>query len=136
MESKDMTMKPLKALDSLDTGEFAGKPKDKENLKELKWYREHPEETIPGGEKVQNFRGRVDAKIMSLIHKGESSNKPIVAGVHGSVIKEINRLLHDDMDHSKVEPGGVLAIFKSPTGYSTEALLKPADEPEETYAGS
>jgi broad specificity phosphatase PhoE len=136
MEAKGMKMKPLKALDSLDTGEFAGKPKDKENLKELKWYREHPQEEIPGGEKVQDFRGRVDAKIMSLIRKGESSAKPIVAGVHGSVIKEINRLLHDDMDFSKVEPGGVLAVFKSPTGYSTEALLKPAEESEEIYAGS
>src|ERR1700688_4825324 len=89
MEAKNMKMKPLKALDSLDTGEFAGKPKDKENLKELKWYREHPQEEIPGGEKVQDFRGRVDAKIMSLIRKGESSAKPIIAGVHGSVIKEI-----------------------------------------------
>jgi broad specificity phosphatase PhoE len=136
LESKGMKMKPLKALDSLDTGEFAGKPKDKENLKELKWYREHPDEEIPGGEKVGDFRGRVDAKIMSLLHKGESGTKPIIAGVHGSVIKEINRLLHDDMDYAKVEPGGVLAIFKSPTGYSAEALLKPADEPEEVYAGS
>jgi broad specificity phosphatase PhoE len=136
MDDKGMTMKPLKSLDSLDTGEFAGKPKDKENLKELKWYREHPEETIPGGEKVKNFRGRVDAKIMQLIHKGESGSKPVIVGVHGSVIKEINRLLHDDMDNAKVEPGGVLAVFKSPAGYSVEALLKPADEPEEVYAGS
>lgn len=136
MEAKDLKMKPLKALDSLDTGEFAGKPKDKENLKELKWYREHPEEQIPDGEKVGDFRKRVDAKIMQLIHKGESADKPIVAGVHGSVIKEINRLLHDDMDHAKVEPGGVLAVFKSPSGYEVQALLKPADEPEEVYAGS
>ncbi len=135
MQDKGLKMKSMKALDSLDTGEFAGKPKDKENLKELKWYRDHPEETIPGGEKVKNFRGRVDAKIMQLIHKGESG-KPVVVGVHGSVIKEINRLFHDDMDHQKVEPGGVLAVFKSPAGYSVEALLKPAEESEEVYAGS
>ena len=56
MDAKDMTMKPLKALDSLDTGEFAGKPKDKENLKELKWYREHPEKEIPGGEKALSLK--------------------------------------------------------------------------------
>lgn len=136
MAEKQMKMKPLKALDSLDTGEFAGKPKDKENLKELKWYRENPEEQIPGGEKVEDFRKRVDAKIMQLIHKGESAKSPIIAGVHGSVIKEINRLLHDDMDYAKVEPGGVLAVFKSPSGYEVQALLKPADEPEDVYAGS
>ena len=136
MEAKGMQMKPLKALDSLDTGEFAGKPKDKENLKELKWYREHPEEQIPDGEKVGDFRKRVDAKIMQLIHKGESAKNPVVVGVHGSVIKEINRMLHDDMDHAKVEPGGVLAVYKSPAGYSVEALLKPANESEEVYAGS
>jgi broad specificity phosphatase PhoE len=136
MEAKQMKMKPLKALDSLDTGEFAGKPKDKENLKELKWYRENPEEQIPGGEKVEDFQKRVDDKIMKLVHKGESADRPIVAGVHGSVIKEINRLFHNDMDFAKVEPGGVLAIFKSPSGYEVKALLKPSDEPEEVYAGS
>jgi broad specificity phosphatase PhoE len=137
LESKGMAMKPLKALDSLDTGEFAGKPKDKENLKELKWYREHPEETIPGGEKVATFQKRTDAKIMQLIHKGESSNKPVLVGVHGSVIKELGRLLHDDMDYSKVEPGGVVAVFKSPQGYTAEPILKDSSqEPEEIYAGS
>ncbi len=137
LDEKGMKLKPLKSLDSLDTGEFAGKPKDEENLKELKWYREHPEETIPGGEKVANFRSRVDAKLMQLISKGESGDKPVIIGVHGSVIKELGRLLHHDMDYAKVEPGGVVAIFKSPQGYTAEPILKDSsEEPEEIYAGS
>jgi broad specificity phosphatase PhoE len=136
LKDKHAKMKPLKAIDSLDTGELAGQPKSEENLKELKWYREHPEETIPGGEKVAGFRKRVDNKMMDLIHKGESSPKPVLIGAHGSIVKEIGRLLHDDMDHAKVEPGGVVAIFKSPNGYSAEPIFKPAKEPEEVYAGS
>jgi broad specificity phosphatase PhoE len=137
LESKGMKMKPLKALDSLDTGEFAGKPKDKDNLKELKWYREHPEETIPGGEKVENFRKRVDSKIMQLIHKGESGDKPVLIGAHGSVTKELGRLLDGDMEAAHVEPGGVIAIFKSPQGYSAEPVLNDSKEtPEEISAGS
>jgi broad specificity phosphatase PhoE len=133
-------MKPLKALDSLDTGEFAGKPKDKENLKELKWYREHPEEPIPGGEKVQKFRDRVDAKIMQLLHKGESSSKPILVGVHGSITKELGRYLEGDMEACHVEPGGVIAVFTNPqshSGYTAEPILHDSEEtPEEIAAGS
>jgi len=137
LKDKNMTMKPLKALDSLDTGDFAGKPKDDENLKELKWYRNHPEETIPGGEKVKNFRKRVDAKIMQLIHKGESASSPVLVGIHGSVVKELGRFLEGDMDAAKVEPGGVVAVFKSPSGYTAEPLLKDSsDIPEEINAGS
>jgi broad specificity phosphatase PhoE len=136
MEAKQMRSKVLKDLDSLDTGDLAGKPKSKKNLKLLKYYRNNPDETIPGGEKVQDFRDRVDPKIMSLIHKGESGSKPVVACVHGSIIKEIGRFLHGDMDYVKVEPGGVVGIFKSPSGYEAQPLFKESKESEEVYAGS
>ena len=136
LKVKGMKAKVLKDIDSLDTGELAGKPKSKKNLKLLKWYRNHPDEQIPGGEKVQDFRNRVDPKIMSIIHKGESGSKPTAACVHGSIIKEISRLLHDDMDHARVEPGGVVGIFKSPSGYEAKALYRESKEPEEMYAGS
>jgi probable phosphoglycerate mutase len=136
LKENKLKMRPLKSLDSLNTGELAGQPKSEENLKELKWYREHPQETIPGGEKVAGFRKRVDSKMLDLIHRGESSNAPVLIGAHGSIVKEIGRLLHDDMDHAKVEPGGVVAIYKSPSGYSAEPIFKPANEPEEVYAGS
>lgn len=143
MEQTGIEMKPMEALDSLDTGDFAGEPKSIENLKELKWYREHPEKTIPGGEKVANFRDRVDSKLIDLIHRGESGDKPVLIGAHGSIIKEIGRLLNHDMDHAKVQPGGVVAIYRSPqtsadspSGYSAEPIFKPTQEPEEVYAGS
>jgi probable phosphoglycerate mutase len=136
LKERKIKMRALKSLDSLDTGELAGQPKSEENLKELKWYRQHPQETIPGGEKVAGFRKRVDNKMLDLIHRGESGSLPVLIGAHGSIVKEIGRLLHDDMDHAKVLPGGVVAIYKSPSGYSAEPIFKPADEPEETYAGS
>lgn len=136
LKERKARMRPLKSLDSLDTGELAGQPKSEENLKELKWYREHPQETIPGGEKVSGFRKRVDGKMLDLIHRGESGDRPVLIGAHGSIVKEIGRLLHGDMDHAKVEPGGVVAIYKSPNGYSAEPIFKPAKEPEEVYAGS
>jgi broad specificity phosphatase PhoE len=136
LESKGMKMKVLSELDSLDTGDFAGEPKSKKNLDELKWYREHPDEQIPGGETVRNFRNRVDGKVLQVLHKGEDGSKPVLIGAHGSIIKEIGRLLHGDMDHAKVDPGGVVGIYASPAGYSAEALVGERDEPEEVYAGS
>lgn len=127
LASKGMQATVTSRLDSLDTGDLAGKPKSDENLKILKHYRTHPEEKIPGGERVQDWRNRVDSELLMLIKRGEESNAPIIAGVHGSVIKELSRLLTGDMNKVGVMPGGVLGVFQHGNGYTLTALIKPKD---------
>jgi probable phosphoglycerate mutase len=136
MHSKGMKSFGVERLNSLDTGEFAGKPKNKKNRKLLEYYREHPEEKIPGGESVGHFRRRVDPKIMAAIRIGDESGMPTISSIHGSVMREISRLLHNDYNKVKVEPGGVVGIFKTPNGYMAEALLKESDAEEDIKAGS
>lgn len=137
MKSKGMESKLLVGLDPLDTGDFAGTPKTEKSMKEMKWYRKHPFETIPGGEKVREFRKKADSAIMSVIKRGESSNRPTVACVHGSVIREISRLLHKDYNKARVDPGGIVGIYEGPHGYDARPLLKEDKKPaEEIPAGS
>jgi probable phosphoglycerate mutase len=136
MAAKGMEAATVEGLDSLDTGDFSGLPKTKKNKKKLEWFRKNPNEVIPGGESVSAFRDRVDPKIMQVIKIGEEAGKPAVACVHGSVMRELSRLLHDDYNKVKVEPGGVVGVFKSPNGYEAAALLKESETEEDIRAGS
>ena len=137
-EEKGMESKELGNLDSLDTGDFSGLPKNEENKKKLQWYREHPEETIPGGESVQHFRDRVDPVIMNIVKMGTEFGSPSAACVHGSVMREISRLFSESYDTLKVEPGGIVGIFRDQQGhYSAEPLVKEAGDDEVMdHAGS
>jgi broad specificity phosphatase PhoE len=136
LKSRNMEATILPGLDSLDTGDFAGLPKNEENKKKLEWYREHPDEQIPGGDKVQDWRNKVDPLLLNIIKKGEEGPAPVVAGTHGSILRELSRLLHNDYNRAKVDPGGVIGVFKSPYGYTLKALLKENDKEEDIKPGS
>ena len=134
--SKGMQSETLRDLDSLDTGDFAGLPKDKENLKQMEWYQEHPDAQIPGGEKVRNFRDRVDSALLRVIEEGQEGD-PSLACIHGSVMKELSRMLHNDMHKAHVSPGGVVGVYKIPAGgYCAKVLLAENDTEEHLPFGS
>lgn len=123
-------MKPITItdLESLNTGDFAGRPKSEENIKALKYYIKHPDEMIPGGETVRAFQERVDPVLTKIIHHGEDSSLPTVVGVHGSVLKELYRLLYGKIQSkAAVVPGGVVGIFKGSHGYEAIPLLGAKD---------
>ena len=136
VKSRGMTAASSDRLDSLNTGVFAGLPKNDANLEILKHYQENPKETIPGGEKVRTFRNDTDAELMSLIRMGEESNFPVIACTHGSVLKELSRIITGDMKSVRVDPGGVIGVYRDPEGYTLIALLNPIDGAEEDKPGS
>ncbi len=133
-EAKGLPSKKMENLDSLDTGNFAGLPKTEENRKKLEHYRKNPEETIPGGESVQEFRDRIDPLIFNIIKLGEESGAPSAACVHGSVIREISRLFDESYDSLKVDPGGIIGVFKTQDGYEVQPLVKENNEQEDMDA--
>lgn len=130
-EAKGMDSTGLHKLNALDTGDFSGLPKSEENREKLAYYRDNPEEAIPGGESVKNFRDRVDPIIFNIIQVGEESGAPSAACVHGSVLREISRLFHESYDSLKVEPGGIVGVFKTDNGYVAKPLVKESDEEED-----
>lgn len=125
LKDRDVDTKSVKNFDPLNVGEFAGKPKSEENVEKMRYYQDNPEEKIPGGERLSDFRKRTDPKIMMVIGHGDEAGKPTISAVHSSIIHEVSHLLHGDHQKVKVRPGGVVGIFKTPDGrYVAKALLK------------
>jgi broad specificity phosphatase PhoE len=136
LEKSKSKVKPkvVEDFDPFNVGELAGKPKDKENLETIRYYQEHPDEKIPGGERLNDFRKRTDPKIMMAIRKGEASQYPSLSVVHSSIIHELSNLLHGDHNKVKVAPGGVVGVYKDDqdlSGYKAIALLKEIKHPED-----
>lgn len=124
-ESKGLKPETLSELDSLNTGNFAGQDKDKDNMKKMQFYREHPDSKIPGGDVIREWQNRVDAGLTKVIKQSEKDGHPAIACIHGSVIKELSRFLHGDIKKLKVEPGGVVAVYRLPSGgYIAEPILR------------
>lgn len=126
--------KLVKDFDAFNVGDLAGKSKSPENLKVIRYYQAHPDEKVPGGERLTDFRKRTDPKIMMVIKKGAASSLPTLSVVHSSIIHEISNLLHGDHNKVKVEPGGVVGVYKDDqdsAGYKAIALLKEITHPED-----
>jgi probable phosphoglycerate mutase len=129
----------VKNLDPLNVGDLAGKPKDEKSLKIIQHHQDNPDEKIPGGERLNDFRKRVDPKIMMIIRRGEESGTPSLSVVHSSTIHQISHLFHGNHNAVKVRPGGIVAVYKdpqSPKGYTARAILKESYHPDDKHFGS
>lgn len=116
--------KPVKNFDALNVGKFSGQLKSPENMKEIMHYQKYPDQKIPGGERVNDFRERTDPEIKMVIAEGERSGRPSIVICHSSTIHEVSHLFHHDHNAVKVTPGGIVAVYKRPSGsYYAAALL-------------
>ena len=137
MKAKGMEAHEIEGLNSLNTGDFTGLPKTAENRKKLEYYRLHPNVQIPGGESVKRFQKRVDPRLIRMIRLGDDAGVPTVAALHGSIMRELSRLLcGGDYDAVKVSPGGVVAVYKTPDGYKAVPILHENPDEEDIQAGS
>jgi broad specificity phosphatase PhoE len=133
---RKLKLKTIKHLDSYDIGDLSGQPKNDENMEIVRYYQEHPDEALPGGESLNDFRKDSDPKIAMVIRKGANARLPTIAFVHSSIIHEISYLLHGDHQMVKVKPGGVVAIYDTPDGYKAEAVFKESKHPDDKSFGS
>jgi hypothetical protein len=62
---------------------------------------------------------------------GEEAGAPTAASCHGSVMREISRLFNKTYDAIKVEPGGIVGIFKTKDGKYIASPLVKEDQGEE-----
>lgn len=136
-KDKGMRLVIIPNLESLNTGDFTNYPKSKQNITSIQWYSRHPEIIIPGGESFQAFRDRVDPQLWRVIKNGEEADKPVIVGVHGSILKELHRLLYGTvLQKARVATGGVEAVFKSAHGYEAIPVLGAKDKEDEYQPGS
>jgi broad specificity phosphatase PhoE len=98
-------------LSAWNVGDLGGKPKDEQNLDIIEWHVNHPDDPLPGGEALNQFKDRIRPLIMEAVEAARENGVPILIVAHSSVIHEVGSMLTDDHEHTLVEPGGVCAIF-------------------------
>lgn len=136
LSGRDMKIQPIQGFDSYNVGILSGEPKDKKNLELIDRYTQNPEDIIPGGESISQFRIDADPSIKMVINLGDEAGVPTISFVHSSIIHEVSHVLTGDHSKVKVAPGGVVAIFKVNGEYKPEAIFKKSEDQQDSRIGS
>lgn len=91
--------------------DFTGKEKTPERQAQLQYYRNHPDEPIPGGESWNQLVERIQVIYQYLCSPYNAL--PTVLVVHNSVLKALMGL---DETGDLVEPGGIISVYMNPKG--------------------
>jgi broad specificity phosphatase PhoE len=132
---KGLKVQATPELGPINVGYLAGEPK-KDHEKVMDYFEKYPNEKIPMGESVNEFRARTQPPIKKVLVEGAHSPHPVVAVVHSSIIHELNHIITGDHNQTLVKPGGVVGVYKHPQkGLEIKALLYPEREEEIPYHG-
>jgi broad specificity phosphatase PhoE len=124
-QRKEMDAQPTSSLRAWNVGCFSGKPKTPENEAAVEWYVDNPDEQIPEGESLNQFKARVRPAIWEAIEMSNHVGEPGLLVVHSSIIHEISSMFHNNHEAELVEPGGAVAIYLDPIkGLKSEAIFK------------
>jgi broad specificity phosphatase PhoE len=104
---------------------FTGLQKTPANLAKFKYYCDHPDVPIPGGESKNAFRDRI--QVVSQYLACPIDGYPSVLAIHNSVIK---CFMGVDEIKECVSPGGVVAVFMNVKGEFEFEVVLGAVEPE------
>jgi len=115
LQEKSLPIKHNSSLQAWNLGDFAGKPKDKENLIKLKKYIDNPSDVVPRGESLSDFQKRVKPAIKQALALGQAGRLPLLV-VHSSVIHEIGKIINHNEASALVKPGGIVIVIKKPNG--------------------
>lgn len=125
---KGLKIQTVPALGPIDVGYLAGEPK-KDHAHVMDYFEKFPNEKIPGGESLTDFRERTQPPIKKILVEAAHSDKPVVAVVHSSIIHELNHIISGDHNQTLVKPGGVVGVYNHPKhGLALKALVNPETE--------
>lgn len=110
-----------------NVGDFGGKPKNDENVKELQKYIDNPDAVVPGGTSLSDFRGRVRPLFKEAVEAGIQIGVPGLLVVHSSVIHELGCCFGGDHEAAHVKPGGVAAVYLEGGQLKVSPIFKPDD---------
>jgi phosphoserine phosphatase len=116
---KGLMPERLCALRPWNIGQMAGQVKSVVNKRKLAEYADNPDEPVPGGESLAWFRSRYKNVLSDILGR----RGPSLIVQHASNDHEIGHLLHHDLDALDVEPGGIIGIYKGPTGFIGKILM-------------
>jgi len=133
-EKKGMEMHATPNLRAWNVGVFSGKPKNAENVAAVEHYVDSPDEQIPEGESLNEFKQRVRPAIIEALKLANHNGEPGLLVVHSSIIHEISSMFHGDHEMELVEPGGVVAIYYDGKTAKSEAIFKARENPPQSSA--
>jgi broad specificity phosphatase PhoE len=117
-------------LRAWNLGKFSGQPKNEENLKELEKYINNPDESVPEGESLNEFKDRI-LPVLAECFEHAAKIGPGFVVAHSSVIHEVGTQLTGDHKSLVVKPGGVVAIgFDGHGNITAERIFKPLEHDE------
>jgi broad specificity phosphatase PhoE len=126
---------PVQALLPLHAGKYTGAKKS-DNKEQMKYYHEHTDIPIPGGESIDDINTRSRRPLLKGFRVALKTGKPSYFSVHSSIIHSLGQLLHNDHKHALVEPGGVVAVTFDGKRFHATPVFKPKKESEDTAYAS
>jgi broad specificity phosphatase PhoE len=119
----------LQSLLPLDAGKYTGLKKA-DNKEQMKYYHEHTDIPIPGGESIDDINTRTRRPILKGLRIGVRTGKPSYFSVHSSIIHSLGQLLHGDHKAALVEPGGVVEVTFDGKNFHAKPIFKPKEQSE------
>ena len=123
-DSKSMSVWSTPNLHPWDVGVFSGQPKNAENKAKLECYIQNPDEPIPGGEALNEFKSRVRPCFKEAIEIADRCGEPVLLVMHSSDIHEIGAMFCDSHLATLVEPGGVVAVYVEDGRLGAEPIFR------------
>lgn len=132
---KSLKVQKVEEFQPINVGYLAGEPKA-DHEKVMDYFEKYPNEKIPMGESVNDFRARTQDPIKKILTEGAHSSHPVVAVVHSSIIHELNHIVSGDHNQTLVKPGGIVGVYQHPEkGLALKALLYPENNEGVPYHG-
>lgn len=124
---RNMEVHKTPTLRAFNVGIFSGQPRSPENVAALQEYIDNPDERIPGGESLSEFRSRIRPAIWEAIEISDDAGLPGLLTAHSSIIHEISFMIKGNHMACLVKPGGAVAIYFSKGKLGVDAILRPVD---------
>jgi len=122
LEPKGLNYTPDPNLRSWNVGYLAGEDKAT-HQDDIEYFQRHPDEQIPNGESLNQFKARVKKPILNSIQAGISKGTPSLTVAHSSILKEVSSLVTGDHNKENVDPGGIIAVHHDGKKFGVKALL-------------
>lgn len=122
---RNMEVHKTPMLRAFNIGDFSGKPRSPENVEALQHYIDNPDEKIPGGESLNEFRSRIRPAIWEAIEISDDAGMPGILIAHSSIVHEASNMTRGDHTACLVRPGGAAALYFSKGQLGMDAIFKP-----------
>jgi broad specificity phosphatase PhoE len=93
-----------------NVGALAGKPRA-ETRPQIAHYVANPDEVIPDGESLNQFRARFRPAFQKFVEEARAGKGPRLLVMHGSDFDEVGIMHSNDIEAFAVKPGGLVAIY-------------------------